>query len=259
MTPKREIKEKILKNHQVDKGELGIYDLRNRLNDLTGKQWTFSTRSVVTKLFSNNYPKDWLFKYPGILPLQLINNLFQTFTKENSSIYDPYAFLGNSFFVKLKLGIKQNFFYSNLQPDKMKILLEENNEEKFNRISSSNCDLLPDKSVDLLFSQAIVNFEQSLSVLKEDFVRNEYKNIFNAFFSNTRVLKDEKYAILTISNWILKENSNNTESYFDTTTEIISKLEGSELVPKGEIIWSQPHKSISGLNDTRIWIFRKEN
>ena len=75
MSPKREIKEKILKDHQVDRGKLGIYDLRNRINNLTGKQWTFSTRSVITKLFADNYPGDWLFKFPGILPLQLITRI----------------------------------------------------------------------------------------------------------------------------------------------------------------------------------------
>lgn len=257
LTSKKVIKKKNLKNHQVNKGNLGIYDLRNRLNEFTGKQWTFSTRSVITKHFFNNYPKDWLYKYPGILPLQVIKNLFLTFTKENSSIYDPNAILGNSFLVKLKLDLKQKVLYSNLELDKMKILLEEGH-DKFDQILTTNCNSLPDKSVDLLFTQAIINLGNDLPVPNENYLRNEYKRLFDIFFSKIGVLKEEKYAILSISNWILKENSNETEYYFDTNTEIISKLKASDLVPKGEIIWSQPNKSVSGLNDTRIWIFRKE-
>ena len=34
------------KKNAVDKGDRGIYDKRNKLNELTGKEWLPSTKSV---------------------------------------------------------------------------------------------------------------------------------------------------------------------------------------------------------------------
>jgi len=33
-------------NYRVDKGQRGIYDKRNKLNDLTGKEWLRLSKSV---------------------------------------------------------------------------------------------------------------------------------------------------------------------------------------------------------------------
>ena len=38
-----------LKPHQENRGNDGIFDKRNKINNLTGKEWLFSTRSVKTK------------------------------------------------------------------------------------------------------------------------------------------------------------------------------------------------------------------
>lgn len=51
---------RILKEHEVDKGERGIYNNRNQLNDLTGKEWTFLSTQSMKQIFlrtrkSSNY------------------------------------------------------------------------------------------------------------------------------------------------------------------------------------------------------------
>lgn len=39
-------KSKALGANGVDMGERGVYDKRNKLNDLTGKEWVYFTNSV---------------------------------------------------------------------------------------------------------------------------------------------------------------------------------------------------------------------
>ena len=39
-----------LKSYQEDRQERGVYDKRNPLNDLTGKEWLFSTKTVLPKI-----------------------------------------------------------------------------------------------------------------------------------------------------------------------------------------------------------------
>lgn len=41
--------------NSVDMGERGTYDKRNKLNDLTGKEWVYFTNSVLFLILS--YPE----------------------------------------------------------------------------------------------------------------------------------------------------------------------------------------------------------
>lgn len=45
---------RILKEYEVDKGERGVYNSKNRLNDLTGREWTFFINSVQITDYSRS-------------------------------------------------------------------------------------------------------------------------------------------------------------------------------------------------------------
>ena len=61
------------KKNAVDKGDRGIYDKRNKLNELTGKEWLPSTKSVwISK--KNAIDKD-AFEHPAPFLLEDVKRL----------------------------------------------------------------------------------------------------------------------------------------------------------------------------------------
>jgi DNA modification methylase len=82
--------------HHVDLGERGIYHTGNRLNDLTGKEWVFSTRSVINKAYPPSFGLNLRSEHGGQKPPELCAELIATFTKAGQRVLDPFAGVGGS-------------------------------------------------------------------------------------------------------------------------------------------------------------------
>jgi DNA modification methylase len=117
----RKIKRK-LKNYEVDMGERGIYNTKNQLNDLTGREWTFFINSVQITNFARNEKELELWKYlqesiietkyptsgidsfghnlrklhPSPKPPQLMKDIIAFFTKSGGWILDPFMGVGGT-------------------------------------------------------------------------------------------------------------------------------------------------------------------
>lgn len=85
-----------LSPHHVDLGERGIYHTGNRLNDLTGKEWVFSTRSVINKAYPPSFALQLRSQHGGQKPPELCAELIRTFTKAGQRVLDPFAGVGGS-------------------------------------------------------------------------------------------------------------------------------------------------------------------
>lgn len=74
--------------------ERGIYDIRNRLNDLTGREWALFTKSW----FIHNPPprskKEIL--HPAKFPESMISGFIEFFTKKGELVLDPMAGTGST-------------------------------------------------------------------------------------------------------------------------------------------------------------------
>lgn len=76
------------------------YHLDNRLNDMTGREWTFFINSV----FSTRYPTSGKEAYahhirkihPTPKPPQLMRGLIEFFTKEHELVFDPFMGVGGT-------------------------------------------------------------------------------------------------------------------------------------------------------------------
>lgn len=81
-------------------GERGTYDSRNKLNDLTGKEWVFFTNSVWITGYSPTAKENVGLKYrkihPSPKPPGLIKDIIEFFTKSDGSILDPFAGVGGT-------------------------------------------------------------------------------------------------------------------------------------------------------------------
>ena len=91
---------KPLGKNGVDMGERGVYDKRNKLNDLTGKEWVFFTNSVWITGYSPTAKENIGLKYrkihPSPKPPALIKDIIEFFTKSDGKILDPFCGVGGT-------------------------------------------------------------------------------------------------------------------------------------------------------------------
>lgn len=113
---------KNLKEYEIDMGERGIYNTKNHLNDLTGKEWVYFLNSVYETDFAKNEEEFKLWKYlqdsiietryptsgpesfghdlrklhPSPKPPQLMRDIVAFFTKPSGWILDPFMGTGST-------------------------------------------------------------------------------------------------------------------------------------------------------------------
>jgi DNA modification methylase len=91
----------------------GWYSEDNRVNDLTGREWVFWTRSVITKPYPPNLQHALRSEHGGQKPPDLCADLLRAFTKAGQSVLDPFmgvggVLLGASLSGRSALGIEIN-------------------------------------------------------------------------------------------------------------------------------------------------------
>lgn len=86
--------------NSVDMGERGTYDKRNKLNDLTGKEWVYFTNSVWITGYSPTARENVGLKtrkiHPSPKPPALMKDIIEFFTKSDGKILDPFAGVGGT-------------------------------------------------------------------------------------------------------------------------------------------------------------------
>lgn len=75
-------------------------DPRNALNDLTGSEWTYALRSVLSTRYPTNGPESYAHDlrraHPSPKPPQLLAELLRFFTKRDGHVLDPFAGVGGT-------------------------------------------------------------------------------------------------------------------------------------------------------------------
>lgn len=79
-----------------NKNHIGHYDKRNKLNDLTGTEWQFWTKTVISKPYPSNMQHKLRSQHGGQKPPQLCADLIQVFTKKGQTVLDPLAGVGGT-------------------------------------------------------------------------------------------------------------------------------------------------------------------
>ncbi|MFX0184414.1 MAG: DNA methyltransferase [Candidatus Hodarchaeota archaeon] len=85
-----------LKSYQEDRQERGVYDKRNPLNDLTGKEWLFSTKTILPKKYPLLWPSNLKSRNLRPIPSGLSTEIIETFSKPGDTILDPFAGIGST-------------------------------------------------------------------------------------------------------------------------------------------------------------------
>ena len=79
-----------------DGASRGYYSEDNRVNDLTGREWVFWTRSVITKPYPPNLQHALRNRHGGQKPPDLCADLLRVFTKSGQSVLDPFMGVGGT-------------------------------------------------------------------------------------------------------------------------------------------------------------------
>ncbi|MFC7231379.1 DNA methyltransferase [Saliphagus sp. GCM10025308] len=85
-----------LADHQTYLEGRGIYDERNRLNDLTGREWKFATKSVIPEAYPPDLQHDLRSEHGGQKPPRLCADLVDRFSKAGETVLDPFAGVGGT-------------------------------------------------------------------------------------------------------------------------------------------------------------------
>lgn len=76
------------------------YHLDNKLNDMTGRDWTLFINSVFTTCYptrgKEGYAHEIRKQHPSPKPPQLMRDIIQFFTKENETVFDMFAGVGGT-------------------------------------------------------------------------------------------------------------------------------------------------------------------
>lgn len=72
----------------------GFYSESNRVNDLTGREWVFWTRSVITKPYPPDMQHALRSRHGGQKPPALCADLIRAFTKSGEKVLDPFMGVG---------------------------------------------------------------------------------------------------------------------------------------------------------------------
>lgn len=76
------------------------YHLKNKLNHLSGAEWTFFINSIINTNFPANGPESYAHEvrkiHPSPKPPQLMRDIIKFFTKENELVFDYFSGVGGT-------------------------------------------------------------------------------------------------------------------------------------------------------------------
>lgn len=277
-----------LKPYQEDRQDRGVYDKRNPLNDLTGKEWLFSTKTVIPK----NYSQIWSGELKGIkffdpLPIDLCKEIIETFSKPKETILDPFAGIGSTCFGSYLaneyinpprrnyIGIEQNkllFKEFNVLLKNLKIPAngmlcgDRNNiisEIKDGSIDFIFCDIPLWEITESVGNITMKEFLKKFQSSPIEYIDPWFTSTFEIIKKSLEKLKDSKYYVITLPNGLIDTlNKNDVLINFSLTSKFVVHLQQIGSTLKAERIWFIPNKKLD--NETfqtlnrRLLVFRKE-
>ena len=245
----------------------GHYSLDNRLNNLTGREWVYWSKSVITQPYPSNLQHKLRSSHGAQKPPDLCADLIRAFTKEGEMVLDPFAGVGGVLLGATRAGRKAVGIEVN--PEWIDIYREvctrENMAEERMILGDSSEELLklPTDSYDFILTDvpfwAMDKNRKSKGRYKKvgqsskenrrsklsPFNRIEYENkndwltaMEGIFAAAIGLLKQGKYLAVFIGDMYYDR------SYHFLTADLASMLEGIGLTMKANIIWYDGSKSL---------------
>lgn len=272
--------------------ENGKYHPKNKLNDLTGKEWLFFTKTVLRTSYPHEYGHKLRKKHFANKPPQLMKHLIEFFTKSGQSVLDPFAgvggtLLGASLCNRKATGIEVNQEWIDVYSE----VCDEEKIEKQQMMYGDCLQVMSElKDKEIKFDAVITDPPYS-PALKKTICDEKYgwanrKSNFNSFsngdkdFRNCQsfeeyyeaikkagaliydILKDDKYLVMMI-----RDSYQNGE-YIPASFYVAEKLKEVGFVFKGIKIWystgapirpyGYPYAYVPNMVHHNILVFQKK-
>ena len=255
----------------------------NKLNDLSGSEWKFSTKSVISKAYPVNLQHKLRSKHGGQKPPDLCSDLIKIFTKKNNLVLDPLMGVGGTLIGATRInrkaiGIELNKKWIRIYQKVCK--LEKINIEK-TILGNANekLDDLKNDSIDFILTDVPYwNVDQlkktrskkaSISKLskfnsKKMQTKKEWLEGLNSIFEKCfKKLKNKKYMAVFIGDIYREKN------YHILSAELANKISNIEnFTLKSNLIWfdqskslhvyGYPYSFVPSMIHQNILIFKKE-
>lgn len=274
------------KNTYIDFGERGRYNAKNKLNNLTGKEWIKFSKSWFIHRPPRRKEEELL--HPAKFPESLIEEFITFFTKEGEWILDPFLGTGSSLLAAGKLkrngvGIELSEVYYNSAKRRIKKQNYLSELIAINGASENLKNLIQSKiKKDILFDYVItsppywnqlernslrqkVRLQKGLSTkYSED--SDDLGNVadYRAFIQRQAEIFDVVYDC-TKPNSYLTIITNNVyfkgklfPLAFDTAISLTDRGEKSWIL-KDEKIWLQDDKPLVALGVNNAWVANRHH
>jgi DNA modification methylase len=265
-------------------------DPRNPLNDLTGEQWLFFTRSVIQTAYPHELSHDLRKAHGANKPPQLMRNLIEFFTKEGEHVLDPFAGVGGTLLGASLAGRKATGVEINPEWFEVyrQVCSREGLEEQ-ETILGDTRDVLPklEGPYDLVATDPPYNLNLERTMCDGKYANTNRRTDYTTFsedphdLSNLetyddyldamesimaecrRLLRDKRYLVLIVRDAYQKGR------YIMTHADLAKRGECAGMVLKGETIWYQagtrlrpygyPYAYVPNIAHQHILVFRKED
>ena len=256
----------------------GIVDSRNKLNDLTGKEWLPETKSYFfQKGLGKDHPDAQIERlHPAPFSFQDIEKLILFFTKAEMVVLDPFGGVGSTAKAceltnRSCISIELSHKYHELAIKRLEKEVAEGASAKHQFVNGDSCEILPtllDESVDMIVTSppywGILNKQDQK--VKADRVANgldtKYSNdkkdlgnvesytnfldilVNKIFLQCARVLKKDKYMLIIVSDFRDKGDFISFHSDLIQRLNNVDVPNGGKLGLAGTKILIQNHKSL---------------
>jgi len=262
----------------------GYYNPDNTVNDLTGKEWIFSTKTVIPKNYPPSFQHELRNQHGGQKPPELCESIIRTFTKQREIVLDPFAGVGGTLIgcslshrqgIGIEINKKWVDIYENIIHDsnlpkqtmicgdsrKQLKILKKDYEEKINFILTDvpfwKMDVVPkSKGTYKRYGEKAKGIFSEKSKLKnfndlqdKNTSKEEWNELIRIIFQDCyELLKPNGYCAVFIGNM-----------YFDgqyhlLNSDIAHILSTIGYILKGEIIWYDVAKKLHLYGINYSWI-----
>ncbi|MFH2013628.1 MAG: DNA methyltransferase [Patescibacteria group bacterium] len=275
--------ERTPKFHRKDMGKRGFYDKRNVLNDLTGKEWKFMSKSVITRSYPPDLQHGLRKQHGGQKPPLLCSDLIKTFTKKGEKVLDPLMGVGGTLFgaalcgrnaVGIEINKKWIDIYKKVCEledlkelktfnDDCRNVLKKANKNSVDFILTDvpywNMDKVEKTRSKIAIKSNLSQFNENNMQTKQEWL-DELVDIFNLCY---RVLKNKKYLAIFIGDMY------RGKEYHILSADLASAIsKKTSFILKANLIWydvsknlhvyGQPYAYIPSMIHQNVLIFKKE-
>lgn len=267
-------------SNYIDFGERGRFNIKNKLNELTGKEWIKFTKSW----FIHKPPrrKETEILHPAKYPESLVKEFIEFFTKKNDWVIDPFMGTGSTLVASAEsqrncVGIELQKKYHKISSDRINKLETDNKIIPLLGSSFELSKLLIKKNIQQEFDYCITSppywnqlernsirqknrKENGLDTIYSK-SKNDLGNVkdYNEFLDKQSLIFDNIYDVIKPGGYLTIITNNIYADgrlfplAFDTAASLIKRGNKSWIL-KDEKIWLHDDKPLIALGVNNAWV-----